>query len=687
MASSKRSSGGARQVTRTLITRPIRTLIIANRGEIACRIMRTARRLGIRTVAVYSDADARALHVEMADEAVRLGPAPARDSYLAVARLMAAARQTSADAIHPGYGFLSESEALAAACHQAGLAFVGPSLEAIRAMGSKSAAKALMTASGVPLVPGYHGAAQDLTTFATEAARVGYPVLVKASAGGGGKGMRIVTGPTALAEAVDGAKRESIKSFGDDHLLIEKLIERPRHIEVQVFGDTRGHVVSLFERECTLQRRHQKVIEEAPSATLDGQQRAAISQAARAAAAAIGYASAGTVEFIADATQFYFIEMNTRLQVEHPVTEMITGLDLVEWQLRVAEGEPLPLTQAQIDAIGPKGHAVEARVYAEDAGRGFLPATGRVTQWLPPVPAEGLRIDTGVRAGDEIGLHYDPMLAKVIVHASTRPAAFDRLAQALNAFAIAGVTTNLGFLEALARHGDVLAGRMDTGLIERELAKLAPQQPAPDPGLLGLAAAAVLQLERVPQPHKTTDAHSPWTAASGWSLTGPRRRTLSFAHASQKCDVTIVYTRLGAVIETPAGALPIITTARPDGRLDITIAGVQATVAAAFTAGQLTLTAPAGRLRMDLIDPYAPSRDNAAAGAAFRAPMPGTVTRVLSKPGIALQTGDAVLVLEAMKMEHTLRAPSRGHVKQLNCAVGDVVAEGAELAIFAPEET
>ena len=441
-------------------------LLIANRGEIACRIIRTAKRMGVRTVAVYSDADRDALHVTLADEAVLIGPPPAKDSYLAIDGIIEAARTAGAEAIHPGYGFLSENADFAQACADAGLVFVGPSAETIRLMGSKSAAKALMESSGVPVVPGYHGEDQSFATLAAAADRIGYPVLVKASAGGGGRGMRVVGKADELDEAVAGAKREASAAFGNDQLLIEKYILKPRHIEVQVFGDTHGNVVSLFERECTLQRRHQKVVEEAPSVAITPERRAAMSAAARAAAQAAGYVGAGTIEFIVDDAGFYFIEMNTRLQVEHPVTEMVTGLDLVEWQLRVAFGESLPPPPNE-----PNGHAIEARIYAEDADKGFLPSTGTITQWREPAGA-GIRVDTGFRAGDTVTPYYDALLAKLIAWGADRPQALERLVAALGEFEIAGVTTNLAFLELLMSHPLVARGEIDTGFIEREISAL-----------------------------------------------------------------------------------------------------------------------------------------------------------------------------------------------------------------------
>src|SRR5208283_1457309 len=449
-----------------------RKILIANRGEIACRVIATARRMSIATVAVYSDADARARHVEMADDAYPIGPPPARESYLRSDAIIDAARRSGAEVIHPGYGFLAENAAFAEACTAAGIVFIGPPPAAIRAMGSKAAAKALMERAGVPLVPGYHGDAQDAATLAAAAARIGYPVLIKASAGGGGKGMRIVERPDALAAAIEGAKREAAASFGDDRVLLERYLTRPRHIEIQVFADTLGNIVSLFERDCSIQRRHQKVLEEAPAPGMDQVHRAAMNQAAIAAARAVGYVGAGTVEFIAEDGRFYFMEMNTRLQVEHPVTEMITGQELVEWQLRVAAGEPLPLRQEQLRI---SGHAIEARVYAEDPARDFLPSIGTLAHLRQPAESAQVRVDTGVRQGDQITPNYDPMIAKLIVWGEDRTAAVRRLAGALIEYEVVGVQTNLGLLRAIAAHPAFEKAELDTSFIAHHADQLMPQ--------------------------------------------------------------------------------------------------------------------------------------------------------------------------------------------------------------------
>ena len=662
------------------LARRFEKLLIANRGEIACRVIRTAKRMGLRTVAVFSDADRGAAHVLLADQAELIGPAPAKDSYLRIDAIIDAARMSGAEAIHPGYGFLSENSDFAQACADAGLVFVGPSAETIRLMGSKSAAKARVECRGVPIVPGYHGEDQSLASLQEAADRIGYPVLVKASAGGGGRGMRVVSRSEELAEAVDSAKREALSAFGNDQLLVEKLVAKPRHIEVQVFGDTYGNVVSLYERECTLQRRRQKVIEEAPSIAVTPQRREEMSVAARAAAQAVGYVGAGTVEFIADEGGFYFIEMNTRLQVEHPVTEMITGLDLVEWQLRVASGEALPLTQ---DAIAVNGHAIEARIYAEDAGKGFLPATGTISEWRGPV-GPGIRVDTGFRAGDAVTPYYDALLAKLIAWGEDRPQALARLIEALGAFEIAGVTTNVAFLRALASHPAVAAGEIDTGFIERELGALtAATKPVLAPLDLAAACAAVLLREQGEQAElaQPSALSSPWDRSDGWSVAGRRSRRLAFRNSSERYDAVLWYTRDGVSLES-AGNNARLQFVPRDGALDLCLGDAPERVSAAWYGRDLDLTTPRGRVQLHWIDPFAAEASEIAAAGTIVAPMPGTVTRILAEPGAEVQRGAPLIVLEAMKMEHTLRAPADGRLQKLNCAVGDVVQEGAELAEF-----
>jgi 3-methylcrotonyl-CoA carboxylase alpha subunit len=649
-------------------------LLIANRGEIACRIIRTARRMALRTVAVYSDPDRDAMHVALADEAVLIGPAPAKDSYLHIGAIVEAAQTTGAAAIHPGYGFLSENADFAQACADAGLIFVGPSAATIRLMGSKSAAKALMESSGVPVVPGYHGQDQSTAKFAAAAERVGYPVLIKASAGGGGRGMRLVGKVDELDEAVAGAKREAMASFANEDILIEKYIAKPRHIEMQVFGDGEGNVVSLFERECTLQRRHQKVVEEALSIALTAERRTAMSAAARSAAQAAAYVGAGTVEFIADAAGFYFIEMNTRLQVEHPVTEMITGLDLVEWQLRVAMGEKLPLQQ---DEIAANGHAIEARIYAEDPDKGFLPASGTIRTWREP-SGDGIRVDTGFRAGDAITPYYDPLLAKLIASGVDRPQALGRLVDALDSFEIAGVTTNLAFLKRLLRHPQVVSGEIDTGFIEREISALTRSAPSLAP--LDLAAACVAVLLREEREHAGSD--SPWARTDGWTLTGRRSRRLSFRQGAQRYDAVLWYARDGLRLEFGGRTDRLQFVSRQAAVFDMCLGDAPERVSLAWSGRELELSTPRGPRKLHWVDPFLADVSEAAAGGRIVAPMPGTVTRILAEPGVGLQRGAPLIVLEAMKMEHTLRAPADGRLKTLKCAVGDFVQEGTELADF-----
>jgi 3-methylcrotonyl-CoA carboxylase alpha subunit len=667
--------------------RPFSALLIANRGEIACRVIRTARRMGLRTVAVYSEADARARHTLEADEAHLIGPPPARESYLDIERIVAAAKASGAEAIHPGYGFLSEKAEFAEAVAGAGLIFVGPPASAIRAMGSKSAAKALMEKAGVPVVPGFHGEAQDVATFMREARRIGFPVLMKAVAGGGGKGMRIVRKASELETAIAGAKREAAAAFGDDRLLMEKFVERPRHIEVQVFGDTHGNVVSLFERECTLQRRHQKVVEEAPSAALTDERRSALYDAARKAAGAIGYVSAGTVEFVANETDAYFIEMNTRLQVEHPVTEMITGLDLVEWQLRVAMGEALPLRQGDIQR---RGHAIEARVYAEDAAAGFLPSIGAITHWWAPLEREGLRIDTGFGAGDHVSQYYDPMLAKVIAHAPSREGALGRLRRALSTFEIAGVTTNIPFLIRLLAERAVADNAVDTGYIERTRAGLEDGSSGlPSPFAVAAACACLLHGERQSVRRDASDPYSPWADGDGWTLSGVRRRLLRFlGREGVVRSVTLVQERRGMALEAEGGTTAFSFQPLNDEgttRFAITMGTERRVMTAVATDGAITVFDGGKPIKLTLVDPFAAERIEADAEAGPVAPMPGTVIALLAAPGEIADAGTPMLILEAMKMEHTLRFPVRGRVSRYLCAVGDFVAEGTALADFEAE--
>ncbi|MCG6203615.1 acetyl-CoA carboxylase biotin carboxylase subunit [Rhodopseudomonas sp. HC1] len=668
-------------MTEKALYRRFRTLLIANRGEIACRVIRTARAMGLRTVAVYSEADAGALHVSDADEAVLLGPAKAADSYLNIARIIEAAKQTGAEAVHPGYGFLSESAEFAQACADAGIVFVGPTPDMITAMGSKSGSKALMEKAGVPLVPGYHGAAQDDATLGAAADKIGFPVLVKASAGGGGRGMRVVRKAEELSDAIASAKREAKAAFGDDTLLIEKYVDNPRHIEVQIVGDSHGNLVSLFERECTLQRRHQKVIEEAPSPTLDAAGREKVCEAARRAAGAVNYVGAGTIEFVSDGKDVFFIEMNTRLQVEHPVTELISGVDLVEWQLRVAFGEALPMTQGQLVL---NGHAIEARVYAEIPAKNFMPSVGKITTWRAPDEVDGLRIDAGYRGGDSVSPYYDAMLAKVIAWAPTRAAAIDRLDRGLNETDVRGVTTNIPFLSALVTHPDVRANAIDTGFIERHLAALTATAESLSDLELAAAVAAVLRSE---DDAAKSEASSPWRA-SGWMPVGRRKRSflLRRGQGLEHTDYTAQLTYGGgASTLTIAGReIAFAWSASGDG-IDLQLDGVRLRSAAVVDGHEVYVRTKNGRFDLHLVDPFGGESEEAVGEDKIVAPLPGTVVALLAEVGAKLDKGAAILTLEVMKMEQTLRAPFAGTLKALKCKVGDIVAEGAELAELEPD--
>ncbi|WP_231992315.1 acetyl-CoA carboxylase biotin carboxylase subunit [Metapseudomonas furukawaii] len=640
----------------------ITTLLIANRGEIACRVMRTAKALGIRTVAVHSEIDRNARHVREADMAINLGGAKPAESYLLVDKLIAAAKASGAQAIHPGYGFLSENAGFARAIAEAGLVFLGPPASAIDAMGSKSAAKALMEEAGVPLVPGYHGEDQALETFRAAAERIGYPVLLKAAAGGGGKGMKVVEREADLAEALSSAQREAQAAFGDARMLVEKYVLKPRHVEIQVFADRHGNCLYLNERDCSIQRRHQKVVEEAPAPGLSPDLRRAMGEAAVRAAQAIGYVGAGTVEFLLDERgDFYFMEMNTRLQVEHPVTEAITGLDLVAWQIRVARGEALPITQEQVPL---NGHAIEVRLYAEDPEGGFLPASGHLDLYREAAPGEGRRVDSGVAEGDDVSPFYDPMLAKLIAWGENREEARQRLLAMLAETAVGGFRTNLAFLRRVLAHPAFADAELDTGFIERHQAQLLPASAALPDAFWQVAAEAFRQGDAARV--RSDDPHSPWSGNSGWRAGLPRETDLHLACGEERQVV-----RLRGPAKSPihlAGE-----------RLTLELDGVRRQLLATRRGETLYLEWDGSLHTVTRVDPIEDVEASHAHHGGLTAPMNGSIVRVLVEAGQSVDAGTALVVLEAMKMEHSIRAPHAGVVKALYCSEGELVNEGTAL--------
>ncbi len=665
-----------------------RKILIANRGEIACRVIRSAHRMGAAAVAVYSEADANAMHVAMADEAVLLGPPPVQESYLLIDKIIEAARRTGAEAIHPGYGFLAENAAFAEACAAADITFIGPPASAIRAMGEKAAAKALMQKANVPVVPGYHGDDQDDDVLAGAAEEIGYPVLIKAVLGGGGKGMRQVNDPGRFANALKGARREGLSSFGDDKVLVEKYLERPRHIEIQVFADQHGNVVHLFERDCSVQRRHQKVLEEAPAPGMTPEMRRTMGDAAVAAAAAIDYVGAGTVEFIADVSHglsedaFFFMEMNTRLQVEHPVTEMITGQDLVEWQLRVAAGEKLPLSQ---DELVIDGHAVEARIYSENPQKKFLPATGTLHRLRPPAESAHLRVDTGVREGDEVSMFYDPMIAKLIVWDRDRPAALRRLHDALVRYEIAGVITNVNFLAAVAAHPAFAAGDLETGFIDKHRDDLIPAPGAvPDQAL----ALACLDMLLARQGHAApADPHSPWSRVDGWRLNDQGHDELSFLD-DEGGDITVAvhYPAAGGYrLALPGGDMLANGEIDDGGTLWADLDGLRVRAAVVHDGDRVTILSGGRSHRIERVDKMALHDVDLEEGGKVTAPLPGKIVQVQVGLGDSVKKGEALLILEAMKMEHTITAPRDAVIAGIPFGPGEQVEEGVELILFEAE--
>ena len=647
--------------------------------------------MGIRTVAVFSDADADALHVELADEAKHIGGARAQDSYLNVPAIVDAITATGADAVHPGYGFLSENAGFAEACAEVGAVFIGPPPAAIRAMGSKSEAKALMETAGVPLLPGYHGDDQSDETLIAAAEDIGFPVMVKAAAGGGGRGMRMIDDPASLEEGLAGARREAKAGFGDDTLLIEKYLGRPRHVEMQVFADQHGNAVHVFERDCSIQRRHQKVVEEAPAPGMTAEMRAAMAEAALKAARAIGYVGAGTVEFLVEAERmgapdcFYFMEMNTRLQVEHPVSEMIAGVDLVEWQVRVADGEPLPLDQ---DAISLEGHAVEVRLYAEDPARDFRPSPGPLNHFRMPKEGTHLRVDTGVREGDEVTMHYDPMIAKIIGWDSDRAGALARLRNALDETHVVGTTTNLDFLSAVIGSDGFAEADLDTGFIPRHEKTLFPDTGETEPETLALAALADLLWAgevRTAGASGSGDPYSPWGMIDGWRLNDRGHIELRYSQGDETNIVIAHGMSDGYEMEIGGRELNVRGHFRPDGRVVAEVDGHRVTASVIRHGSERHVLGPQGTRILEVIDPLTADVSGAAAGGRLNSPLPGRVVSVAVATGDSVSAGQTLMVIEAMKMEHAITAPASGTVESVHFAEGDQVDEGAELLALSAE--
>ena len=653
-------------------------ILIANRGEIACRVIDTAKRLGVRTVAVYSEFDKNARHVALADEAVCVGAAPAQESYLDIPAIVAAAQQTGAEGIHPGYGFLAENAAFARACAAAGITFIGPPETAIETMGSKQASKQLMEGAAVPLIPGYHGSTEDDATLIAEAEKIGFPLMIKASAGGGGKGMRRVDRADDFESHLAAARREAQAAFSDDRILLEKMLINARHVEIQVFADNHGNVVHLFERDCSLQRRHQKVVEEAPAPGLSSDTRSAMGRAAVAAARAVGYRGAGTVEFIMDSDQnFYFMEMNTRLQVEHPVTEMITGVDLVEWQLRVACDEALPLQQEQLKT---NGWAVEARLYAENPVKRFLPATGTLQHLRFPAAGADLRVETGVRQDDAIGIYYDPMIAKIVAWGASRSDAIARLDRALGETHLSGLITNLAFLQQLLRDPLFVAGDAHTQYLDANLDSLLERLPAADAHTIALAALAEYQVQSLQQRDE-----SPWSNAGGWRLHTSERRRFGIAWNKQRyvAELEREGTEHNKVRYSVAvnGAAPVIYTLfpAPAGELLYSKDGVRASASFARVADRMDLFYDGDTFNLQIEPDYTTGSDAGTAGGGMVAPMPGNIVAVLVRVGDRVKPGDTLVVMEAMKMEHKITASRAGVVRELPFEVGAAVEENVAL--------
>jgi 3-methylcrotonyl-CoA carboxylase alpha subunit len=664
-------------------------LLIANRGEIACRIARTARRLAVATVAIYSDADACAQHVALADEAWRIGPAPARDSYLAIDKILDVARRSRAQAVHPGYGFLAEDPDFAEACARAGLTFIGPTAEAMRLMGSKASAKAIMERAGVPTVSGYHGEGTDFATFADAAKRVGYPVLIKASAGGGGRGMRVVRRFEDLAAAMEAAEREALASFGDGQLLLEKFLTSPRHIEIQIFADSHGGVASFLERDCSLQRRHQKIMEETPATGISETLRREMRDAATAAVLAVGYVGAGTIEFLLEGDKFYFLEMNARLQVEHPITEMIAGQDLVEWQFRIACGERLPLAQGELVM---RGCAMEARICAENPAQGFLPSVGQIKHLHFPKQDAAVRIDAGVRQGDWITQYYDSLIAKLVVWAENRQETLQRLRDALNLFELAGVDTNLDLLRAIANDSHVASGEFGTAFVEGNLDRLILKAPISESDeRFILAAATSAWLDELKQREEarsieSSDAWSPWSLADGWRIDGGGHYDISFDFDGRRLAARIWPPRDGGFRLEALAMTAAVVAKRYNDRMRLRVDGVEREIEVVRDANAFVVIVAGRNYRLRRIDPLQPSQSQLDARMQMSAPIPGKVIGLLVDTGDKVKAGAPLVILEAMKMEITLRAPRDAVIGEVRCALGDMTTEGAELIVLAEDD-
>jgi 3-methylcrotonyl-CoA carboxylase alpha subunit len=665
----------------------LQRLLIANRGEIACRVIRTAKRFGLTTLAVFSEADAQALHVELADEAYAIGPAPARESYLAIDKIIEVARRAQAQAIHPGYGFLSENPLFAEACLDAGFIFVGPSPSAMRAMGSKAQAKALMERAHVPIVPGYHGDGMDRATLAAAVESIGFPALIKASGGGGGRGMRVVRSGDELAEAVAGAAREALASFGDSRLLVEKYLEPVRHIEIQIFADAQGECVAFPERDCSMQRRHQKILEETPAPGLSSELRRALQGAAVAAAHVVGYVGAGTIEFLVQGERFYFLEMNTRLQVEHPITEMISNEDLVAWQLRIAAGEPLPVKQSD---IATRGCAIEVRVCAEDPAREFLPSIGTLAHFRAPRESAAIRVDAGVRRGDRVTPYYDSLLAKLIAWGEDRASALMRLRRALCAFEVVGVTSNLDFLRALVAEPRFERGEYDTGFAAKNAERLsspAPFTEADETFLLAAGAARWLDEQRRTQRAEAAvhgDLWSPWASTDAWRFDATGCGKMEFEFSDRRIGAEVQPVASGFQLKTPSRSTRVEAQEFGDA-LRLRIDGASRELSVVRDAGRYIVVLNGRNHALTIVDPFVAPDERESLDRRLRAPLPARVSRVLARPGAKIKKGAPLVILEVMKTEFALAAPRDGEIESVDCREGDFVAEGAQLASLVEE--